>query len=97
VADVSRATNWFGLSLDTFQLALEAQTVIGLRLAKIAQGDAAAWTEANLMFAEKAQAVTELQTGVFLAAVAGAPRVTPRKAVAHLRKKVRANRRRLSR
>ena len=91
------ANSWVGLAFDTFQLGLEAQTVIGLRLAKIAQCDSAAWAETNLMFAEKAQAMTELQTRTVLAAMTGARPMTPRKAVAHYRRKVRANRRRLSR
>jgi len=79
------------------RLGFEAQTVIGLRLAKIARGDAAAWAEANLMVAEKAQAMAELQTRAVLAVVAGGPPVTPRNALAHYRRKVRANRKRLSR
>jgi hypothetical protein len=95
---MSRSTNsWFGLAFNTFQLGLEAQTVIGLRLAKIAQGDSAAWGEAHLMVAEKAQSLAELQTRMFLSAVAGGPALTPRNTVAHYRKKVLANRRRLSR
>ena len=94
---MSRSTNsWFGLAFDTFQLGLEAQTVVGLRLAKLAQGDAAALVEANLMVAEKAQALAELQTRLALSAIGG-PQVTPRHALAHYRRKVRANRRRLSR
>jgi hypothetical protein len=94
---MSRATNsWFGLAFDAFQLGLEAQTVIGLRLARIAQGDAAALAEANLMVAEKAQALAELQARVALSAIGG-PQVTPRHTLAHYRRKVRANRRRLSR
>jgi hypothetical protein len=91
------ANSWFGLAFDTLQLGLEARTVIGLRLARIAQGDSAAWSEANLMVAEKAQALSELQTRAVLAAMTGAKPVTPRKAVAHYRRKVRANRRRLLR
>jgi hypothetical protein len=95
---MTRSTNsWLGLAFDTFQLGIESQAVIALRLAKIAQGDGAAWTEANLMVAEKAQSLAELQTRMVMSAVAGTPPVTPRKAVAHYRKKVRANRRRLSR
>ena len=95
---MSRSTNsWFGLAFNTFQLGLEAQTVVGLRLAKIAQGDPAAWGEAHLMVAEKAQSMAELQARVLLSALAGGPALTPRAAVAHYRKKVRANRRRLSR
>lgn len=95
---MARAANsWFGLALESFQLGLEAQTVIGLRLAKIAQGDSAAWTETNLMFTEKAQAISELQTRAVVAAMTGGRPMTPRKAVAHYRRKVRSNRRRLSR
>ena len=83
--------------MGAMQLGMESQAVIGLRLAKIARGDADAWAETNLMVAEKAQAMAELQTRAVLSVVAGGPPVTPRNAVAHYRRKVRANRKRLSR
>ena len=83
--------------MGAMQLGFEAQTVIGLRLARIARGDTAAWAEANLMVAEKAQAMADLQTRAVLSAVAGGPAVTPRNTLALYRRKVRANRRRLSR
>jgi hypothetical protein len=87
---------WFGLAFDTLALAVESQVVVGLRLAKFAAGDTAALAEANLMVAEKAQAVLELQARGVMALMTGSPGVSARGAVAHYRRKVRANRRRLT-
>lgn len=88
---------WFDLSLDAWRLAAESQTVIGLRLAKLASGDAAAAAEAQLMISEKIAAAAEVQTQMFTAALAGTSHLAPRRAMAHYRRKVGANRRRLTR
>lgn len=69
-------------------LAIEAQTVIGLRLMMLGAGGAAAQTEANLMVSEKASAL--LQAAATIASGGTAHRV-----VAGYRKHVRANARRL--
>lgn len=91
-----RHNPWFGVGLQAWSLGLEASTVIGLRVLKIAQGGPAAEAEARRMIEEKAEAAAALQ----LQALTGALGVTPAKvsarALAHYRRKVRANRRRLS-
>jgi hypothetical protein len=81
---------WMRLSLDSTMLAVEAQTVIGLRLMKLGSGGTAADTEAHRMVAEKASAL--LEATATLASGGNAHKV-----VALYRKHVRANFRRLSR
>ncbi len=92
-----RRTNpWFSLGWDAFQLGLEASTVIGLRSMKIAAGGAAADTESKLMVQEKIDAAMSLQTLAMTGALGlTAPRIAAR-TLAHYRRKVRSNRRRLS-
>ena len=80
---------WMKLALDTSMLALESQQVIGLRLLKLTLGGAAASREANRMVAEKVTAFGEAAAKV---ATGG----TTRSVVNGYRKKVRANRRRLT-
>ena len=80
---------WMKLALDTSMLALETQQVIGLRLLKLTLGGPAATREANRMVAEKTIAFGEAAAKV---AIGG----TTRSVVKGYRKKVRANRRRLT-
>ncbi|WP_425998376.1 hypothetical protein [Caulobacter sp. DWR1-3-2b1] len=87
---------WTGMVWDAWAMSLEASTVIGLRTMKIAEGGAAAHTEIDLMISEKMTAAMTLpmlamtgQLGINGPAVAA-------RSISHLRKKVRANRRRLS-
>ena len=80
--------NWFDLSLQTMMLGFEAQRVIGLRLAKLATGDAAA-VEAQLMVTEKVAALVEASTTL---ATGGSHKTV----ISRYRKHVRANERRLS-
>jgi hypothetical protein len=80
---------WMKLALDSSLLVLESQQVIGLRLLKLTLGGNAAKREANRMVAEKATAFGEAATKV----VTGG---TTRSVVKGYRKKVRANRRRLT-
>lgn len=53
------------LSFQTILLGMEAQSVIGLRLGKLAQGGPAAFIEAHDMVAEKAAAVVETTATFF--------------------------------
>ena len=91
-----RRNPWIGIGMDAWALGLEASTVIGLRTLKIAAGGPAATAEANRMVQEKIDAAAELQ---MLAMTGGlgvtAPGAT-KKALALYRRKVRANRRRLT-
>ena len=91
-----RRDPWAGLAFDTWALGLEASAVVGLRLMKLAAGGAAAQAEAQLMVGEKVAAGMALpmlamsgQLGTTHAAITSG-------SVKHLRKKVRANRRRLA-
>lgn len=80
---------WWKLGIDASILAMESQTMIGLRLAKLAAGDAAAHSEAQRMVSEKVFAAGE---AAMLLATGG----SPEKVIAGYRRKVRANRRRLT-
>jgi hypothetical protein len=87
---------WLGTGLAAWSLGLEASSVIALRMMKIAAGGAAAEAEAQRMVSEKIEAGLALQS-LFLTGGLGltAPRVA-HKTIAHYRRKVRANRYRLS-
>lgn len=89
--------SWLRLMSESCWLGLEAQAVVGLRLAKLAAGDLAAAQEANLMVTEKVLAATQAQMRAATAVLAGKGHMVPARTVAHYRRKVRANRRRLSR
>ncbi len=80
---------WLKLASDTTLLAMEAQTVIGLRLGQIAMGRGSV-TENQLMVTEKMLAFAEAATIVATGA-------SPHQVVKGYRKKVRANTRRLKR
>lgn len=80
---------WWKLGVDASMLALESQAVIGLRLAKLAAGDAAAGIEAERMISEKVFAAGE---AAMLLATGGSAQGV----ITGYRRKVRANRRRLS-
>jgi hypothetical protein len=85
-----RFRTWVGLGLDTLQLHIEAQRVIGLRLMKLAEGGPAAHVEAQRMITEKTAALAE-------AAITLATGGSATKVVRRYRTHVRANQRRLSR
>src|SRR5262249_19215177 len=86
------------LAFDLARLGFEAWMVIGLRTAKLAMGGPAAMLEAQRMVAEKTAAMLEGQTAP---GDAGAPRTSnagiARKAIAPYRRRVKENRRRLTR
>jgi hypothetical protein len=89
---------WLALSLNAVQLGIEAQSVIALRMLRFASGGARMEAEASRMVTEKVAAAVEAQTATVLAAVSGRPQhVVANKALNVFKKRVRANRRRLSR
>jgi hypothetical protein len=88
--------SWLRLSLDFWQAGLEAQQVIGLRLAKLASGGEAAIAETGRMLTEKTQGVLEAQRLAAAAALTGRAMSIPARTVALYRRKMRANRRRLT-
>ena len=89
------ATSWIDLSMDAWRLGAEAQTVIALRMMKIAAGGAGGDAETRRMVSEKVGAAMELSTKAAISALTGGVPVGPAHAIAHYRRKVRANSRRL--
>jgi hypothetical protein len=79
---------WMKLSVDATMLAVEAQTVIGLRLMMLSGGGTAANIETHRMVAEKASALIE--STATLASGGSAHKV-----IVGYRRRVRANSRRL--
>ena len=90
-----RGNPWLRLGLDAWTLGAESSAVIGLRVMKMAAGGAAAEAEALRMVSEKMEAGLALQTMALTGALGVTPHGAAAKAVAHYRRKVRANRRRL--
>jgi hypothetical protein len=88
---------WTRLTFDAWRLALEANAVIARRTLMFATGGAGAQAEASLMVAEKIDAALALQALAFTGGLGATPQQAARKTLAHYRRKVRANRRRLSR
>jgi hypothetical protein len=83
---------WIRASLSAWSLALEASTVIALRTVKLAAGEA----EARRMFSEKIEASMALQALALTGGLGRTPHSAAARTLAHYRRKVRANRRRLA-
>jgi hypothetical protein len=83
--------------MSAWSLGIEASTVIGLRTLKLAAGGAAGEAEARRMVSEKIDAGLALQTLALTGGLGFNPHGAAAKALTHYRRKVRANRRRLSR
>jgi len=92
----ARRNPWFDAGLDAWRLGLEASAVIGLRTLKIAQGDADGVAEARRMVSEKIEAGLDLQALAVTGGLGLTPISASARTLAHYRRKVRANRRRLS-
>jgi hypothetical protein len=80
---------WFSLMMETATLAVEAQQVMALRIAKLAAGGPAAQTEAAMMMSEKVVAYAEASTMLALGK-------SPQTVMRRYRTRVRANSRRLT-
>jgi hypothetical protein len=95
---VNRPFNpWVVLSMRAFQLSLEAQSVVALRMLRFASGDVRGQAELNRMVVEKIAAAAEAQVAAAAALMNGhKDHVIAGKALAVYKKHVRANRRRLS-
>nr|WP_298682198.1 hypothetical protein [uncultured Dongia sp.] len=91
-----RKNPWFRASFDLFSLGLEVATVMTLRTAKIALGGAAGETESRRMVQEKIDSALDLQTRFMTGQMGTDGPAAMSKTVTHYRRKVRANRRRLS-
>jgi hypothetical protein len=92
-----RGNSWFRLGMDSLWLGAEAQGVIALRMMKLAGGGAAAAAESQRMVAEKLTAAAAVQTQVMTSLLTGSGHLAPQRTLAHYRRKIRANRRRLTR
>ena len=88
---------WLGVGLGLWSLTWEASLVIGLRGLRFAGGGPAAQAEAGRAVGEKIEAAAALQGAALSGALGSAPVAAATKAVAHYRRRVRANRRRLLR
>lgn len=90
--------SWLALSAQAALLTWEAQRVIALRLMRIAAGGARGRAEAQRMVTEKLAAAAEAQAAAAASTITGGVGARAgKKALSVYRKRVRANRRRLSR
>ena len=88
---------WLALSLKAVQMGVEAQSVIALRMLRLATGGARMEAEASRMVTEKVAAAAEAQAVAAVSALSGgSPHVAASKALRVVKKRVRANKRRLS-
>jgi hypothetical protein len=88
---------WITLGIRVFQLGIEAQSVMALRIMRLASGDARGQDELNRMVVEKMTALAEAQMAAATAIMNGhKDHVVARRALTVFRKRVRDNRRRLS-
>jgi hypothetical protein len=95
---MTRSINpWLALGVDAWALGLEAASVIALRSLALAQGGARAQAEAVRMVAEKAEAASALAVRAAMGDLGATPQTVAARTVRHYRKKVTANRRRLTR
>ena len=92
---MARSNPWMRLGLNAWSLGAESSAVIGLRVMKMAAGGAAAEREAQQMIREKVAAGLTLQSLAITGGLGFTPHSATVKTVAHYRRKVRANRRRL--
>jgi hypothetical protein len=86
----------FRIGFDMWALSLEASAVMGLRTLKIAAGGPDAQAEAGRMIGEKVEALAALQTKALTGAMGLTAASATRATLKHYRRKVRANRRRLT-
>jgi hypothetical protein len=94
---MARATpSWLRLSAGAMGLAWEAQSVIALRTWKFATGGDLGGSEFNLMFAEKTAAALDVQAVMGKSMLDGKAHLAAERALAMYRRRVRANRRRLT-
>jgi hypothetical protein len=88
---------WFAMLFQAARLGWEAQNVLALRWIRLAGGGVSGHSEARRMVAEKLAALTEAHTSAATVAIKGgnAPAVA-KKVLRVYKKRVGANRRRLS-
>jgi hypothetical protein len=91
-----RGNPWLRLGFNTWALGMEASSVMALRTLKILSGGAAAEAEIRRMSDEKIKAGLALQATAMTGGLGLTLDGAAAKTVAHYRRKVRANRRRLT-
>lgn len=91
-----RSNPWFRASFDLMALSLEAGSVIALRTVAMTAGGPEADRESQRMVREKLHALVDLQTMFFTGRLGTNAPSALNKTVTHYRRKVRANKRRLT-
>lgn len=92
---LNETLEWMEIAAAAAALGMESASVIGLRAA--AYGSPKAADEAWRMWSEKVLALAELQVRLLTGSLGDTPAVATNETVKHYRRKVAANRRRLSR
>ena len=92
----NQAFEWMEIAAFSAALGIESAGVIGLRLAGAAAGGPEAADEAWRMWSEKVIALAELQTWFLTGKLGATPSGAIRTTLKHYRRKVAANRRRLT-
>jgi hypothetical protein len=87
---------WANLAMQSTMLAIEAQQVIAMRLTKMAMGGPDVQREAELMVSEKMDTLAESGRMMVMATLGGKTDGGADKVMQLYRRKVRANRKRLS-
>lgn len=87
---------WLRIGFDAWALAFEASSVIGLRVLKIAAGGPSADAETRRMVSEKLETGVALQMKAFQGRLGLTAPSVAAKTLLHVRRKVRANRKRLA-
>ncbi|HZZ89651.1 MAG TPA: hypothetical protein VFE13_15095 [Caulobacteraceae bacterium] len=87
---------WAGIGAGVWSLGFEAAAVVGLRTMKLAAVGPAAAAEAQRMVSEKIDAALALQALAMTGGLGVTPHSMAARSLNHYRRKVRANRRRLS-
>jgi hypothetical protein len=93
---MARRNPWLGACFDAWSLGIEASSAIALRSMKLAAGGAASGAEAERMVREKIEAGLALQALALSGGLGLTPESAARRTLAHYRRKVRANIRRLA-
>ena len=92
----SHGGDWLNIGMEAWWLAGEAAAVVMMRSAALALGGDRAYREAHMMVTEKAEASAALGAALMTGKLGSSPESITRGTVAHYRKRVRANRKRLS-
>lgn len=88
-------TGWARAGWSAWALSVEASTVIGLRVAKMAACGPDMGSEAYLMVSEKMLSALELQSAMLTGGLGSTPLASTNTVLRHYRRKVKANRTRL--